>query len=318
MRTLYLHIGQGKTATSYLQTVLASSRTALIQHNITYPVTEKIRQKLAKKLNTGGNGLGLSDCFDRPSNVETYEFPSEGNVLLSHEGLISRLLFDNSELILDELCNRHDFESVSFLVFFRNPVSHAVSSYRQLVKRSGMTHSLNEYCKAYHSPIQLARFLKRYQNRENIKICARNYSSCRNTLLTELAMWLSVPEEDLVDAPQGEVNRSLTMAELMFQWELNKNLKSRIEIFSDPLFETLPQTEPEKLFPGFSAQEAMLERLRPHMQYVNDFLDNPDNHYQEDLTRPKGQTQIRDKYEFTREQLAALAKIYAEAIKKHS
>lgn len=316
MRTLFLHIGQGKTGTSYAQTTLAISRAALREQGVAYPVTKKIIKNIDDNLNAGGNGLGLCNAFDYTPALKQLELPSEGNVLLSYEGLISRFMFEDSDVELDRLCERHKFDRVSFLIFCRNPISHAVSSYRQLVKRSGMSKTLNIYCENYNSPRQLARFIEKYTDRPDTSIRVRNYSVCKNALMSEFSIWLSVPESIFTKPSQDNVNRSMTLAELMLQRELNLQLDECVELFADPLFENLPKVQPEKLLPGFGAQQALLDRLRPHMNTVNEFMNDPEHHYEEDIVRPKGHIQMREKYELTLGQIAALAKVYAKFLDK--
>ncbi len=321
MRTLYLHIGQGKTGTSYLQTALTLSRLALSENGIAYPVNPKAIERADNGLNSGGNGISFCNIFDAPSKAEDYIFPQKGNVLLSYEGLISRLLFEGSDELLGNICRANGFETVSMLVFCRNPVSHAVSSYRQLVKRSGMAKPLDKYCETYNAPRQLSRFLDRYHDRTHInftsKISILNYSICKKNLLTELAAWLSVKTDVITPSKSTTVNRSLTLGELVFQRELNRYLGSKGQLLSDPLFENLLDIKPEKLLPSIDAQQGMMKRLRPYMDMVNKNMKYPSHHYEEDIEQPdkKLQTEETIKYEFTNEQLNALAKVYARAFK---
>jgi len=318
MRTLYLHIGQGKTGTSFLQSVFALSQANLSQKNIDYPVPRASIDLLAKGIFPSGNGNALTNLFSSQGDIETFHLPKKRDILLSHEGLISRLLFEGSQELLDKICQKHHIDHVSFLAFGRNPIAHAVSSYRQLVKRSGMTLSLDEYCNHYSSPKQLSLFLNAYHQRKNTSIVALNYSECGKRLIDEVAKWLKIETDDFKMPPKSIINRSMTKGELFFQRELNKHLGDKAQLMSDPLFEKITDLENEDLIPSMKAQGILIDNMAPHMETVNAFLPE-DHYYSSDIIHPhpnnadaggKCVTPPPTKYEFTESQLKALAEVY--------
>ena len=329
MRTLYLHIGQGKTGTSYLQSVFALNQARLADFDVDYPLQEAMLNQVAKGNMPGGNGYGLRDVFSNPETLSGFSLPEKRHVLLSHEGLISRLLFDGSAVLLDEICDKNNFDHVSILVFGRNPVKHVVSSYRQLVKRGGMTLSLDQYCDIYQSPKQLASFLEAYSGRPNTSVRALNYSDCSKHLLDQVAQWLNIDFTDFALPPGKIVNRSMTAGELFFQRELNKHMGDKAQILVDPLIEGITDLQYDNLLPAIEAQAQMIEKMSPFMEIVNKYFS--DNHaYSEEIFAPhpsadNSSAQVMNskqnpgehsqtKFEFTDKQLSALAQIYVRLL----
>ena len=93
MRTLYLHIGHGKTGSSYIQSSLVLSRDALAAQGIAYPPYKTDAAAAAGGMSSG-NGKPLFQALEsgwRAALLAWRLARIEGNVLLSSELLLRYL-----------------------------------------------------------------------------------------------------------------------------------------------------------------------------------------------------------------------------------
>src|SRR5262245_28751429 len=89
MKTLYLHIGHGKTGTSYLQSSLALSIERLADRNIVYPRMGSV-ERGAKGLISSGNGSVFVLLMSKPKKVDEIA-ANPASHLFSYEGLMGKL-----------------------------------------------------------------------------------------------------------------------------------------------------------------------------------------------------------------------------------
>ena len=145
MRNLVLHIGHGKTGTSYIQSVLAMNTTRLLALNIKYPSHISLKMAKRGKITSGNGALILDD--------EIYDTVNHA-ILLSGEQLFHRLL-QNDNLQKSFI---RKFEKITVILYTRNVYDMNLSIWGQQVKRHGMTSSLNKYMKNH----DYSHFLKCY------------------------------------------------------------------------------------------------------------------------------------------------------------
>ena len=140
-KTLKLHIGQHKTGTSFLQSVLALSTGALADSGILYP-TDKSTARAA----TGGVSFGNWPSFRALlATPDLMDQMAEPVVLFSSEGFCENLpepdfLDQFQRLVADDRLG-----AVDVLLYIRDPVAYAISYAQQLTKRAGMGLSGTEY-----------------------------------------------------------------------------------------------------------------------------------------------------------------------------
>jgi len=283
MKTLFLHIGHGKTGSSWIQASLGLSVASLAAAGITYPGTPA--GGLPTRI-TSGNARGL---LASPQSLETRlrvdAASGAGSFLYSSEWLSTEILGGPSVIPLGEVAARHGFARVAVLLFIRDPIASAASVWQQLTKRHGQTQSIESLFARYELPRHAAEILERLDAIDGIEVTVRNYSRCRDRLLDETAAWLGIPRDTLVSPPAIRVNRSMTRAELAVQQVLNRHLGECGELVSDPLCELLPDIEPEDVYPSLAVQEQLWDRLRPFIDRVNARLP-VDHQYQCDLREP--------------------------------
>lgn len=263
MSTLYLHVGHGKTGSSYIQSALASSETGLRARNLIYPRHGSHERALAGAISSGNGGL----LFDRAWSPAKEHGGCDW--LFSDENLFQRLITPSFVEQLEARKRELAVSQVSILLFIRDPLDHACSGYQQTIKRGGKTWSVDEFFENYHLPRRVRRFMDDYAQ-AGVSLHVRNYSRCRSHLLAEVESWLQCAP--LIEPPTPVVNRSLTRAELAFQRSLNAQLEGGAHFVADALCEKLPEIQAEPVRPSMAAQKALLARLNDAIVAVNERL----------------------------------------------
>lgn len=313
MSTLYLHIGQGKTGTTWIQASLRLSRKALGErHGIDYPRRNEPYGDDAARI-TSGNGKGL--LRGEAALAEA---------LASHRPLCGRDCFFSSEFLEKEIREIPDinflpriaqaagFSCVRVLLFIRDPIGQAMSGVQQRVKREGSTESVEGSFRRFEGPADADASIARLEGLDGVTVTIRNYSRCKDRLLEETAAWLGLPE-DALERPQfGRINRSLTAGELALQRELNAVLGISGRLLADPLCERLPDIESDEICPSLEVQEEAWTRLLPAIERVNARL--PEEHrYRRDLREP---TTPLDSFCFSEVQLRVIAEGLGAEVKR--
>ncbi|MFD2858417.1 hypothetical protein ACFSZS_31685 [Seohaeicola zhoushanensis] len=130
-KTLHIHIGSHKTATTTLQNTFAVSSDLLEHAGVLYPATGRKFQAhhpLAWQLrDTAQSGTSLEDLGDWPATLQEIDASSASQVIISSEDF--EWLQDLSRLEL--LKDRYD---VRVLFYIRSPERYLESYYNQLVK----------------------------------------------------------------------------------------------------------------------------------------------------------------------------------------
>ena len=217
MRNLVLHIGHGKTGTSYIQSVLAMNTTRLLDLNIKYPSHISLNEAKRGKV-TSGNGLLILD-------EEIYDIDNHA-ILLSGEHLFHRLL-ENDNLKKSVI---RKFENTTVILYTRNVYDMNLSLWGQHVKRHGMTSSLNKYMKN-HSDVHFSKVLQWIKMSLDYKIDLKifNYSNHSQdiidhffSVIAETLNLRSSQFEKFKLPAQSFVNRSLSY----FEYKLIRILNS--------------------------------------------------------------------------------------------
>ncbi len=119
MSILYLHVGHGKTGSSYLQSVLALSQNALKDEEIVYSLNGSGERAAQGKI-TSGNG----DLLEGFLKKRKADGKGNSNFLFSSEVLFHKFLTDKGEELL-EIIEGQCFEKIKILLFIRDPLEHA-------------------------------------------------------------------------------------------------------------------------------------------------------------------------------------------------
>lgn len=284
MSTLFLHIGHGKTGSSWLQSALALSQDRLAAAGIVYPTPPGGLPADPTSISTG-NGRHLlesSAAFAEHLPVDTRR---PRHLLYSSEYLFLALEQLPSPEHLTELAQSHGLERVEILCFIRNPVGHASSAYQQRVKRAGLHESISRFFEDFRFPERVAALVRKFAPLPGLNLQLRNYDVCKDSLLDILQSWLKLPSGTLIEPPLPRINRSLTHAEITLQKALNRQLGPSGRLLADPLCEHLPLAEPDKVLPPREVQLALCQRMQAAMELTNSSLPAK-HHYAWDILEP--------------------------------
>lgn len=303
MPDLLLHVGLGKTGTSYLQALLRLNREVLANRfDIVYPPRDEPANAAPEKITTG-NGRGLlSSPENFASELATYG-SRHTHLLFSNEGLWMALAKAPDLGFLPHVACAAGFDRVRLLLFVRDPIDHVASVSQQYIKRRGDTRTVDAHIAEDRTFETVADLLDRLDTLEEVETTLRNYSVCADRLPEALAEWLDVPVDALVRPPVERINRSLTRGELELQRAFNCVLQGSSHLISDPLCERLPHIPADRILPSVAAQAQALSRLAPALQRISE-------HLPPDEIRPAGIHPLEedtDTLTFSRDQLKVLA-----------
>lgn len=238
-RSLRVHVGHGKTGSSYLQSALAASRGVLTQAGIDYPIAEDRAELARKGAITSGNLRYVPGAL-----AGLLQGAAADHVLISSESLFPALARQLASFCAEAEAAMPGV-ALEVLLYIRDPLDHAVSSYHQEVKRGGYTGSLSDVLADYMMPAKVGQFLRQVRDSGAV-VTVRNYSRHSKALLPTLEEWIGLPPGALVPPPLEQINRSLTLAEIALQKAFNAHFgKAARRFVSDPLCAGLPDLQSE-------------------------------------------------------------------------
>lgn len=257
-QAIYLHIGHGKTGSSYLQSALALSVSDLRDRGVLYPIAEDLAERAGMGHISGGNLRGAPGALTKV--IEEQKPGPDQRLLISAESFFMYLVRHGAEFAAEynEICPG---VPLKVLCFLRDPVDHAVSVYQQRVKRGGYTGTLADSLDKYEIPGRTVAVLQALRDM-GAEITVLNYSRHRDDLLPVMERWLDLPADALTRPAVGQVNRSMTNAELEFQRLMNTHMGTAAGRFvSDPLCNQLPDIKSERPPLDEPSLAAFLDRM---------------------------------------------------------
>jgi hypothetical protein len=257
-REILLHVGHGKTGSSFIQSSLALSHAELAAGGITYPISTELA--------AAGRSGHISSGNLRHAASALTETIGQGfrtgheRVLISSEWLFLALMAELAEE-LAALPGQYPGARLRVLLYVRDPLDHAVSVYQQMIKRGGYTGSFAESLLVYRIPVKVGQFARAMQA-AGAEITVLNYSRHAGSLLHTVEDWLGLPQDRLSNPPVETVNRSMTLAELELQRQFNLLFgKEARRYVSDPLCNRLPQVRSETPTLSHEALAAFLKAM---------------------------------------------------------
>lgn len=264
-KQLFLHVGHGKTGSSYIQSILSTHRETIFNDlSIFYPVLERDRSAEGK-ISSGNGAIFLRD----PGNFDH----------VNQEAGFKSLLYSSEFLFaLDKnWLNRKNidallkfYERINVLLFVRNPDEMLSSSYQQAVKRSGYVGTIDDYTPNFNFYRSVEVFIKKINQHPEINLSVFNYSNSKKKVAEILSTWLG--SDVVLDVPYPVVNRSLTYAELVFQQELNKVFGKSGDLFSDNVCEEIPHIKSDRIYPSSDIWRMYVENNRATVDIINNLL----------------------------------------------
>lgn len=287
---LLLHVGHGKTGSSFLQSWLAANAEVLAQnHQLLYslrcPLLGAEDRLAARGQFTLGNGFVLNPmlepgvsrrrqhrwwrrllrqqpCADRPFK----------GVVFSHEPW-TRHLPDRLPQLLDLIATL-GLDGADLWLLVRDPLEHAISVYGQMVKRHGFTGSLEQWLDIYDFPDVLQRFLQAVAHQpQGLRLRVQHYGRLKQRLPAALQHWLGLdPAWPWQAPPRRAVNRSLSADELQLMRWLNAWDPLRAAQVGEQLVNRLPDTPSAQLRPSPEVERRFQARWQPVVDRLNQQL----------------------------------------------
>jgi hypothetical protein len=284
---LHLHVGHGKTGSSFLQSWWALNRSALLQEaQLHYPLASGHARAVASGFSMG-NGSALDQVLQRGQTPRAWRrwwqrlqgpvvpgSPPLQGVLFSAERWTRHLPSQCSALL--EMADACGIEKLKVWLLVRDPLDHAVSVYGQMVKRHGYNGGLDAWLATYDFPDALLNFLEVFQAMpEWVELHVDHYGRCKTQLLERMQAWLHLPGELPWQQPsQNNVNRSLTTDELVLLRWLNTRLGDRAAVVGEQLVDRLPGLAPARLEVTRAMHEQFVARWQPCLDRINQRLPN--------------------------------------------
>ena len=209
MSTLFLHIGHGKTGTSYLQGVFARNVETLASHGIDYPGSSRVMAAAARGATTSGNrALFLNSLENNPDF-----FAGEKSQLFSGEGIWGHFVEEEFVSRLKQVAAEAR-KQVALLLYIRDPVELAQSIYLQNVQQHSEVQDLNNYlvnqaARNQVHTMERVQALQRLVGEAGFDLTIHNYSRVRKSLLNTALDFLGLPEGTTLEQPARTVNRSI-------------------------------------------------------------------------------------------------------------
>lgn len=258
--SIYLHIGHGKTGSSFVQSALALAVGPLAEHGIIYPLEPDVAERARSGLITSGNFWPREGAVE--ALVDSAKQMDGKKLLISSEVLFNEFGGKGTPL-MKQLAALSVNRNV--LLFLRSPVDHAVSLYQQQVKRGGATNTLADFLTTYSLPLRTILVLNRLKD-HGFKVTIRDYNRHKKELAAVFENWIGLPKDSLPKPPHGVVNRSMTNAELELQRKINAYVDGPQKwVLSDALCNKLPDIKSEVPFLEHEALKTFIERMNKQM-----------------------------------------------------
>ena len=277
---LKLHIGHGKTGSSYLQSWFAcNSRLLFENHAIFYPGDHKHAEK--GHFSTG-NRKELDEIIEsrRPrrwiqKNLRQFSEKRliPNTLFFSFEGLTRQFSMYRNKIVRSaELLGISD---IDVLLIVRDPLDHACSVYNQMVKRHGYFGSLDEWLEVYDFTDHLLQTIQELsENRDLWNLRIEHYDKV-STSLSDLAIdWLNTPPSSFYNqTPNSIVNRSLTYEELFLMRIVNKKLSvDKSRLLGERLVNQFPESTSFNPKPSSNSSRRFVEKWNEKVETINSLI----------------------------------------------
>ena len=262
-----LHIGQGKTGTSFMQAAFAFNAKQLAEQGVIYPFGKSQQKAAQKGALAQPNVMTLDEII-----AQTKRFKNRTDitrVLFSNENLYGVLSYDQTLL--------HQLKSlgvkVKVLVFTRCPMESLQSYYAQKVKAAGYAGTFKDYLRAIDYSMPLSTELDTLISacdRLDIDVNLYNYSHRKNDLLQLSEQFMGVPEGTLAKPERlADYNRSLAPDEVLLAQVFNKYYGKATNQFLTTPLRDLTDIKAEKVLPHRDDLERYIRNINREIAAYN-------------------------------------------------
>lgn len=248
-KTIFFHIGHGKTGSSALQSCLAKHHERLKSYGYLYPYHPNFRRATQGFVSSGNiNPNKDPDWFNNQVVPLVHESSEYHAFIYSAEALFSCLppLFQQYRQLPSDW-------KIKVLLAVRNPVEMMASHHQQAVKRGGYSGSLKQFMQNYRFKVRAlhhaAKILHKFEQK-GIEYSVVNYSRIRMGITSYFLDEMGLAH--IVDASverEKLVNRSLSAQELSLVSSVNTIFGPKVGCkLSDALVDELPSAKPDNLY----------------------------------------------------------------------
>lgn len=265
-----------------MQYVCANSRDALLEQGVWFPFSvEDAKMKLG--LISAGNGDELAQALGSGDRAKLQQLMSSWvkeasaknctRILISTEAIVHHFTQQEKLRLLEETAEASRVQKISALGFFRDLLSHALSTYKHRASSGSYPDYAVWLAKHYETPTVLTQFLNTHSS-STIDWHFRKFKKDSNHLLTAfLADWLQVTLEKL---PTGRrVNESLTLSEISFISELAQSNNKQLATTLSKHWRNLPG---QQKAPDGELREVFLFQAATELTRCNELLTSLNSH----------------------------------------
>ena len=273
-RTLYLHVGCGKTGSSALQIWLAKNQKAFRNAGYHYPISTKSSKHLGDYSITSGNGVQALAAL-RDGNWEsliTSAFSRHSKAIFSSEFFQAATKKEITEI--RATCSSMGVD-VKIIAYVRNVYDVAYASYIQGIKRQNFRKSFKEHVQQ-NSKLQQFLAIERLESVFD-DITLLHYDSEKNNGL-DRAFCKAIGMEDttIPVMRKSKVNRSLTVRESQLVQAVNQHYYDKFQDskgkfgfhITNRLLEINPDQETE-VFYDPSIERHLSEKYQSVIDHIN-------------------------------------------------
>lgn len=264
MKKVVLHVGHGKTGTSYLQSCFAINREKLLEFDINYPIHGSDKSAISGEI-TSGNGMDFLKTL--PGMEVTNE-----SILFSNERLFHTLLVSDEFKVL---LNSKDY-LFEVMLYTRNLFELMFSVWQQQVKSTGFNQDLETYLMGNTKDPHHLKVLSwvELSKEYNFKLRIRNYSRHKNDIAPQFFADLLGVEDFVLATPKAKrVNRSLTYPELNFQRVFN-SLAIKSPPISNLMVNRFPNIQASKIKCSRKVYDFIKDENVDLIASINKYLDS--------------------------------------------
>ncbi len=270
MKTIFLHIGHGKTGTSATQMVLGKHANLLLKCGIYYKEPKNAIAARLGKIRSGNVYPQHPDWIDKQILVSVEENCGFDIFLFSSEEMIGKY---------EELCEfflkyRSTYK-FRLILAVRNPLGILASHYNQSVKAKGYFGSIEDFEVGEMHLITAANALKKFEDIE-VGVFLINYSMVQRKITNKILMHLGLKFSDIEELNSDStkiVNRSLSSHELKMIASANEFLgHEHGKSLAVEFIEQMPDFAVEPLSISKEICDRHMDRIRDHFDYINERL----------------------------------------------
>jgi hypothetical protein len=276
-KQIFLHIGHGKTGTSAFQAYLAIAKSSIAKNGYYYHAHPSMKDAQNLKT-TAGNIIA-----NRPNTADTWfedqvikvveQNPGYHTYIFSGESAFHRMDAFFASFRKATARGMH----ITVLLSVRNPFDMLESEYQQLIKRHGLTSSIDDFLasrsyRCIHTE-KSSRLISRMLEHE-VPFKIFNYTSLGRDISFALAEQIGIASLFPLDCiANKEINRSLSAAELQFVIYANQFFGEKVgSQLSTALVEQMPLIKRDAVLISSTSVGLIKEMMAKSVNSLNNYL----------------------------------------------